>query len=160
MQSFLTKVAIFAKNKVENQHKKLVFASMKRFNITISSNFEELWRYNIIAVCELCSADGKRIEYKSQESTIAAVGSNLSSPPADYNVERTIVMESAEGEYINLLVYIVPHTLPSTDDIYQTKPFSMNIKVKTKEGVVLNQMFKINQWSGDNIALSKVGITE
>ena len=75
-------------------------------------------------------------------------------------MERTIVMESAEGEYINLLVYIVPHTLPSTDDIYQTKPFSMNIKVKTKEGVVLNQMFKINQWSGDNIALSKVGITK
>ena len=160
MQSFLTKVAIFAENKVENQHKKLIFASMKRFKTSISSNFEELWRYNIIAVCELCSADGNRIEYKSQESFIASVGSNLTTPPTDYDANRKIVIESAEGEYINLLVYIVPHTLPNTDDIYQTKPFPMSIKVESKEGVVLNQMFSINQWSGDNIALSKVGINE
>ena len=133
---------------------------MKRFKTTISSNFEELWRYNIIIVCELCSADGERIEYKSQESFIASVGSNLKTPPTNYNSDRTIVIESSEGEYINLLVYIVPHTLPGTDDIYQTKPFPMNIKVESKEGVIVNQMFSINQWSGDNIALSKVGITK
>ena len=88
---------------------------MSRFKIAVSSKFEELWRYNIIVVCELCSASGERIDFISQESTIAPVGSNLAVPPIDYDTKRNIVIESGEGDYANILVYVIPHTLPSTD---------------------------------------------
>lgn len=134
---------------------------MSRFKVSVSSKFEELWRYNIVVVCELCSAQGERIEYKSAESFVAAVGSNLAAPPADYTVDRTITITSDDGEYINILVYVIPHTLPTTDDVIKTKPFPLIIKVEDKtKAVLVNQAFKINQWSGDNITLEKVGANE
>jgi hypothetical protein len=131
---------------------------MSRFRVTVSSRFDELWRYNIIAVCELCSADGERIEYKSHESSIAPVGSNLSAPPADYDTKRTIKIESENGDYINILIYIVPHTLPTTNDIIKTKPFHLSVKVTANGEEIINRLFDINQWSGDNISLEKIGL--
>lgn len=131
---------------------------MSRFNITVSSRFEELWRYNIVVVYELCSSDGERIEYKSQESFVAPVGSNLKTPPADYDSKRTIKMASKDGNYINLLIYVVPNTLPSTDEIARTKPFHLAVKVESDKNIILNQVFEINQWSGDNISLEKLGL--
>ena len=126
---------------------------MSRFKISVSSDFKELWRYNIVAVCELCSAVGERIEYKSKESNIAPVGSNLTAPPIDYDSKRTIVLESSEGDFVNLLVYVIPHTLPSTLDINKTKNFHLTVKVEADKEILLNQVFDINQWSGDNITL-------
>ena len=134
---------------------------MSSFKVSISSNFEELWRYNIVLVCEVCSAQDERIEYLSQESHIAPVGANFTAPPIDYDTNRTLSLSTKEGDYLNILVYIIPHTLPSTDDIIKTKPFSLVVKVENdKKENLINQAFKINQWSGDNIALNKVGVTE
>ena len=132
---------------------------MSRFKISVSSRFEELWRYHIVLVCELCDANGERIDYLAEESFIAAVGSNLEVPPVDYSVDRTLRIATKEGDYINVLVYVVPHTLPSTNDIFKTKPFSLVVKIENEQKEPLvNQVFKVNQWSGDNISLEKVGL--
>jgi hypothetical protein len=134
---------------------------MSKFSISASSRFEELWRYNIVLVCELCNAKGERIDYLAEESFIAEAGSNLEVPPADYSVDRTLRIVTKEGDYINVLLYVLPHTLPSTDDIFKTKPFSLVLKVENdKKEMLVNQAFKINQWSGDNISLAKVGVKE
>ncbi len=132
---------------------------MSRFKVSVSSDFEQLWRYNIVLVCELCSDKDERIDYLSKESWVASVGSNLDAAPSDYSADRTLTITTAEGEYINILVYVLPHTLPTTNDIIKTKPFSLFVKVERDENEALvNQVFKINQWSGDNIAIEKVGI--
>ena len=134
---------------------------MSKFKVSVSSRFEELWRYNIVLVCELCSAENERIDYLANESFIAPVGSNLETPPMDYSTDRTLTLTSADGDYLNILVYVVPHTLPSTNDIIKTKPFTLIVKVENeKKESILNQAFKINQWSGDNISLEKVGLNE
>ena len=134
---------------------------MSKFKVSVSSRFEELWRYNIVLVCELCSAKNERIDYQSKESFIAPVGSNLETAPMDYSTDRTLTLTSQDGEYLNILVYVVPHTLPSTNDIIKTKPFSLVVKVENeKKESIVNQAFKINQWSGDNISLEKVGLNE
>ena len=131
---------------------------MSRFKVSVSSRFEELWRYNIVLIGELCSAKNERIEYLSKESFIAPAGSNLATPPTDYDSNRKLVLESSEGEYLNILVYIVPNTLPSTNDIIKTKPFPLIVKVENeKKEILVNQVFDINQWSGDNISLKRVG---
>ena len=131
---------------------------MSRFKVSVSSNFKELWRYNIVLVCELCSAKGERIEYLSKESYIAPVGSNLDSAPIDYSADRTLTLTTQKGDYVNILVYVVPHTLPTTDDVFKTKPFPLIVKVvDDKREVIVNQVFDVNQWSGDNIAIKKVG---
>jgi len=126
---------------------------MSRFKTSVSSSFKELWRYNITLVCELCSADGERVEYKAEESIVAPVGSNLQSTPADYPKSRTVIVESGDGDYLNILIYVVPNTLPTTNEIYNTKPFPLIVKVENEDKVALNQVFEINQWSGDNITL-------
>jgi hypothetical protein len=109
-------------------------------------------------VCELCSAQDERIEYLSEESFVAPVGSNIDSAPMDYSADRPLTLTTKEGDHVNILVYIVPHTLPTTNDIIKTKPFPLIIKViNDQKEVLVNQVFKINQWSGDNIALKKVG---
>ena len=134
---------------------------MSKFKVSVSSRFEELWRYNIVLVCELCSAQNERIDYQSKESFIAPVGSNLEIAPMDYSTDRTLTLTSQDGEYLNILVYVVPHTLPSTNDIIKTKPFSLVVKVENeKKESIVSQAFKINQWSGDNISLEKVGLNE
>lgn len=134
---------------------------MSSFKVSISSNFEELWRYNIVLVCEVCSAQDERIEYLSQESHIAPVGANLTAPPIDYDTNRTLSLSTKEGNYLNILVYVVPHTLPTTNDIIKTKPFPLIVKVvDEKKEVLVNQVFKVNQWAGDNISLKKVGAKE
>lgn len=134
---------------------------MSVFKVSVSSNFEELWRYNIVLVCELCSAQDERIEYLSKESYIAPVGSNLDAAPIDYSADRTPSLTTKEGDYVNILIYVVPHTLPTTDDVFKTKPFPLIVKVVNgKKEVVVNQAFKVNQWSGDNIAIKKVGVIE
>ncbi len=134
---------------------------MSSFKVSVSSNFEELWRYNLVLVCEVCSAREERIEYLSEESYIAPVGANLTSPPSGYEVNRKLSLSTKEGDYLNLLVYVIPHTLPSTNDIIKTKPFPLIVKiVDEKKEVLVNQVFKVNQWSGDNIALKKVGAKE
>ena len=134
---------------------------MSRFKVSVSSRFEELWRYNIVLICELCSAGGERIEYLSKESFVAPAGSNLATPPSDYDSNRKLTLESNDGAYLNILVYVIPNTLPSTNDIIKTKPFPLIIKVENNnKEVFVNQVFEINQWSGDNIALKKVGANE
>lgn len=131
---------------------------MSNFKASVSSSFKELWRYNIIVVSELCAQDDTRIEFKSQKSIVAPVGENLTAPPADYTPNRTIVLECGDGSYINLLIYIIPHTLPTTNEIAKTKPFSLVVKVEKDGKTIMNQAFEINQWSGENISLDKVGL--
>ena len=130
---------------------------MSRFKVSVTSSFEELWRYNIVLVCELCSAEGERVDFLSKDSTIAPVGSNMTAPPIDYDTNRKICCECGEGDHLNILLYIIPHTLPFTDDLYEIKSFPVVVRVEADKKVVLNQAFEINQWSGDNIALKRVG---
>lgn len=130
---------------------------MSRFNVSVSSRFEELWRYNLVLVCELCSADGERIEFYSKESCVAPVGSNLVVPPNDYDSKRELSCECGEGDHLNILLYVIPNTLPVSNDIYNTKPFPLSMKVKCDGDIILNQVFSINQWSGENITLNRVG---
>jgi len=130
---------------------------MSVFKVTVSSRFEELWRYNLVVVCELCSADGTRIDFLSQESFVAPVGSNLTTPPMEYNTHRNVEVKCGDGDYLNILVYVIPHTLPLSNDIHNVEHFPLIIKVEKGGNSVLNRAFEINQWSGENITLERVG---
>ena len=135
-------------------------AKMSRFKTVVSSKFEELWRYNIVVICELCDKEGSRLEYKAEKDNIAPVASNLTAAPEGYNTHRNIVLECGDGDHINLLVYIIPNTLPLTNDIHDTAPFPLIIKVEADGEVLLNRVYNINQWSGENITIQKLGAKE
>ena len=157
---FARKLLYLHKIRLKISIKRDFLAKMSRFKTVVSSKFDELWRYNIVVVCELCDKEGNRLEYNAEKSNIAPVGSNLTAKPEGYAEDRTLRMESGKGDHINLLVYVIPHTLPATNDIHATKPFPLIIKVEADGEVVMNQVFNINQWSGENIAVKKLGAKE
>ena len=130
---------------------------MAQFNITIGCNFEEWWRYNIIAVCEACYTNGERAEFSSQESIIADIGAELSECPDIYPKDRTLHFTIESGDYLNLLIYVIPHTSAKAKHIGVTDTFPLSIEVKVGKRVILREECEVNLWAGSNISLLEVG---
>lgn len=132
-------------------------STMSRFKISITSSFREWWRYNIYALYELCDSEGNRIAYHPHDEHTAPVGSNFTAPPENAPQKCEIKMKTAEGDYINLLIYIIPHSLPLSRLVSDTPDFPLTVKVEAGKDVVLLRKFMVNQWSGINLFLDKLG---
>jgi hypothetical protein len=130
---------------------------MAQFNITIGCNFEEWWRYNIIAVCEACYTNGERAEFSSQESIIADIGAELNECPDIYPKDRTLHFTTESGDYLNLLIYVIPHTSAKAKHIGVTDTFPLSIEVKVGKRVILREECEVNLWAGSTISLLEVG---
>ena len=122
------------------------------FNISIESDYKELWRYNLALIGEVTVA-GERVDVVRHLDEVASVGDNLKVAPQGYNPNRNIKIESAEGESLTLYIYVIPHTLPSTDSTADAEVFNMSLVVSHGSKVILKRQLEINPWSGDNIEL-------
>ncbi len=123
------------------------------FSVALNSSFAELWRYNIAVVVAGFDADGEQLEVKSAQSHIADVGANLKVAPEGYNRHRSLSVVSVPCESVEVLIYIIPHTLPSAKDIADAKPFNIHVTVSRGELSIHDAQHSVNQWSGDSITL-------
>lgn len=123
------------------------------FSVALNSSFAELWRYNIAVVVAGFDADGEQLEVKSAQSHIADVGANLKVAPEGYNRHRSLSVVSVPCESVEVLIYIIPHTLPSAKDIADAKPFNIHVTVSRSERSIHDAQHSVNQWSGDSITL-------
>ena len=123
---------------------------MANFSISIKSDFNELWRYNIIVMASVVRS-GKQIELLKHCSEIAPVGSELEEPPIGYNANRAVTLQSQDGDEVTLYIYIIPHTLPRDNSVSHTPPFEMGVKVEYDRHILYKHRYMINQWSGENI---------
>ena len=130
---------------------------MAIFDITIDCNFKEWWRYNIIAICEACRADVQRIGFASQESFIADIGAELSEKPDIYPKSRALHFTTESADYINLLIYVIPHTSPRATLLDRVLPFPLSVTVKADGKSILEKECEVNQWAGENISLLEIG---
>ncbi len=124
------------------------------FSVALNSSYAELWRYNIAIVVAGFDAKGQQLEVKSAQSHIADVGANLKSAPEGYDRHRKLSVVVAPCESVEVLIYIIPHTLPSAVDIADTKPFNIHVKVTRGDRAIHDAQHSVNQWSGDSIALN------
>ena len=124
-----------------------------KFIIQIKSSYDELWRYNLSAMCGTFDSVGERVDFVKAESFIAEVGANLKSAPDDYTAKREMKLQTEPCDSIVAYIYVVPHTLPRDRDVADCKPFDLSIKVQMGSETIYNIKHKINQWSGASIEL-------
>ncbi len=126
---------------------------MQPYTIILNSDFEELWRYNIAVMASVRSGD-KEVEFLKHTSEVAPVGSELTEVPKCYSTNRRIELQTKAGDTLTLYIYVMPHTLPATEDVAAAPPFELLIEVKHGAEQLLHRRLEVNQWSGENIEIN------
>lgn len=125
----------------------------RRFQISVRSNFAELWRYNIVVTCGTFDAAGEQIEVTTKESTVASAGEGVSSAEDVAGVSRDVKLTTGPCDSIKAYVYLMPHKLPSAKSPEDTPAFGVRVKVKADDEQIYNVVHSVNQWSGATIEL-------
>ena len=97
------------------------------FQITVSSNYAELWRYNIAVVAACFDKDHNQIEVVAERSHLADVGANLRMAESGWMERHKLLLKTPACESIESLVYLIPHTLPAVREIEDASPFQIKI---------------------------------
>ena len=121
----------------------------RRFQISVRSNFVELWRYNIVVTCGAFDTAGEQIEVTTKESSVASIveGGGVA------EVSRDVKLTTGLCESIKAYVYLMPHKLPSAKSPDDTPAFGVRVKVKADDEQIYNVVHSVNQWSGATIEL-------
>ena len=123
------------------------------FTIEISSRYEGWWRYNVALMCGCFDTAGNRTGFASTEAHVADVGSNLREKPAGNPGGGRASLETGPCDHLLLYIYIVPHTLPAGNDIGDTTPFEVEIRIAYGGRRLRAEKRLINQWSGASIEM-------
>ena len=92
--------------------------------------------------------------HRIHDGRVAAdVGSNLTTPPSGITPDHRAVLEAPVCDHLLLYIYIIPHTLPASNDIEATKPFPLDLLIECNGKRLLKERRTINQWSGASIEL-------
>ncbi len=132
----------------------------KPFQIELSSRFEEWWRYNVVLMGAPVDAAGERLAICSVASEIAPVGSNLAAPPSAEATSRRVTLTAGPCHRLRLLIYIMPHTLPVSDDIARVAPFEVTLRISRGGKLLRKERYAVNQWSGVSLDLEIDGVEE
>ena len=130
-----------------------IFPARNSPKIEISSRYDGWWRYNAALLCGCFDAGEERIGFASAESHVADVGANLTAKPADMAGDRSLRLETAACDHLLLYIYIVPHTLPAGNDIADTQPFEITLRIAYGGKVLRSEKRLINQWSGASVEM-------
>ena len=125
---------------------------MALLTISIDTDFEEFWRYNLVVMASVKRGD-EQVELLKYKDEVAAVGSELVEPPKGYNPNRKVELRCEAAESLTLYIYIIPHTLPYERCVAVTEPFELRVKVKGGNRNLYSNRHLINQWSGENLII-------
>ena len=123
------------------------------FRIEIASRFEGWWRYNAVLMCGCFDAADVRTGFVSAESHVADVGSGPAERPKNVAPDRRLTLDTPPCDHLVLYLYIIPHTLPQSNDIEATKPFTLELQIAYDGKPVRSERLPINQWSGTSLEL-------
>lgn len=125
----------------------------KGFRIEVKCHYDAWWRYNVAMMCGCFDTDDRRTDFVSTASDVADVGANLTVRPDGIPDRSRITLETPPCDHALLYVYIIPHTLPTDNDIDNTRPFDIEIRIFSEGHLLHSEKRKINQWSGASIEL-------
>lgn len=125
----------------------------KGFAIEVTSRYEGWWRYNVALMCGCFDAADKRTGFAAASSHVADTGADLGEPPAGLDPRRTARLETEPCDHLLLYLYIVPHTLPRSNDIDDTQPFDIDIAVSFGGRKIGKYRRSVNQWSGTSLEM-------
>ena len=125
----------------------------RKFQISVRSNFAELWRYNIVVMCGAYNAAGEQLAVTTSESTVATVGEELTAATIPDAAARVVKLQPAPCDNIKTYIYLMPHKLPTAGSPDDTPTFGIRVKVKADGEELYNVIHQVNQWSGATIEL-------
>lgn len=131
----------------------------QEYTLELRCRYEEWWRYNAALMCGCFDAADRRTGFVSTASEVADVGSNLPAAPANAGNRRRLALTIPACDHFVAYVYIIPHTLPTGNDIETTQPFEVELRVTRGAETLLQERRRVNQWSGASIEL-KIGSGE
>ena len=126
---------------------------MALLTITIDTNFDEFWRYNLVVMASIKRGD-EQIELLKHMDEVAPVGAEPTVQPSNYSKDRRVVLKCEAADSLTLYIYIVPHTLPYDKYVRFAPPFELDVKVKHGTRNIYTHHHMINQWSGENLMIS------
>ena len=128
-------------------------SAQKGFTIELSSRFEGWWRYNAVLMCGCFDAAGNRTGFAAAESHVADGGNGPAERPAHLAPDRTLRLDAPACDHLVLYLYLVPHTLPQSNDIEATKPFALDLKIACDGTRIRSERLAVNQWAGLSLEL-------
>lgn len=123
------------------------------YTIAVSSNYSELWRYNIAIVTACLDENRNQIEVVAERSHLADVGSNLSAAEGEWMARNKISLMTPTCDAVEILVYLIPHSLPKEREIEDVPPFEIKISVNRGNKTLHDELHQVNQWSGVSVEL-------
>ncbi len=125
----------------------------KGFTVKVTSDYAGWWRYNVALMAGCFDAEDRQTEFVTAGSHAADVGAELKEPPAGIAPGRKITLTTAPCDHLLLYLYIIPHTLPPTNEIDETQPFDVELTIAYGGRRVSKTTRRINQWSGASVEM-------
>lgn len=125
---------------------------MAPFKITFSCSFEEFWRYNLYVTGKVFAGD-ECVEFISHSDKVAEVGAPRESLTNISRRKLPLAITTQDGDSLTLYIYIVAHTLPTTNKISEAPAFECCVSVEHDGKMLHKRRYEVDQWSGDNIEI-------
>lgn len=134
------------------------------YTIDLQSDYAELYRYNLFIACVGYDAEGEQTYVEGVEKIHReeiSPGLEELPIPEGFVVGERFSLSVQQAEALQLVIDVVPNTLPADDMIENTPPFEMNVRVSVSANVgastnpkskqIHSSTHSINQWGGANI---------
>lgn len=128
-------------------------ATKEGFTIEISSRYEGWWRYNVALMCGCFDTAGNRTRLRIDRGTCRRRRLEPAGKAAGNPGGGRASLETGPCDHLLLYIYIVPHTLPAGNDIGDTAPFEVEIRIAYGGRRLRAEKRLINQWSGASIEM-------
>ncbi len=124
------------------------------FSVSVTSDFQEWWRYNIFLIVETFDDSGQRLEYLKTCDTVYEIGNGneIRTPPSDYNPARPISITTPPCDHIAIYLYVVPNTFPASTVIRNSPDFMVTLHVTHNGKLIQETDYPVNQWGGVTLA--------
>lgn len=131
---------------------------MKQFNINLSCDYPQWWRYNVYISMVCCDENSVAIDYLNLVDKVYDLcsGAEERSKPIGYDDLRTISVTSVPCDHIILYIYVIANTLPKSVIVRDSPEFEVELTISCDGRQIRNQRCKVNQIGGLTIAAEEI----
>ncbi|MFI3259102.1 MAG: hypothetical protein R3Y16_03300 [Rikenellaceae bacterium] len=125
------------------------------YKIGVKSDYEELYRYNLVITCAGYDAQGEQLYVTGVEKIYSEEFNEtfgvLPPIPLDFIVGESLTLECETAEKIHVIVYVVTTSLPKSRLVDDSPPFDLEIRVERDSETIYELTHQVNQWGGASI---------
>lgn len=131
-----------------------------RYAIELLCDYPEWWRYNVYIMAVGFTEEGGTGTFNNLVDKVYDVGcgGEPRSAPAGYPSPRIVKLNTQECAFVEIYIYVVANTFPSTDIISDWPPFPATLRVSANGMPVDERTYEVNQWGGLTVAAHRAGI--